>query len=290
VAGQGRSWIARRALACACLGALGLAPRVVVADPADAPARAIFDALRVGHDLEEIAAEAETSVAEPARQLPAADALLLRAAVATCFDPERLDALALDTFSAHLDPQYAPAALGWLERPETQSLLQRVAGPETTGMGSPAPGAAPDPEADAVARDALLLRFERESGHRARAERHAGLVFAAMLRAANPLLPPFQRYSDAEVDSMARTLRARLAAGRIDPAELRQRYAGIPSESLEEALAFLESPAGTWLRRELDAALERALVGAASATAAHLVGLLGDGAPRIPVEIARQTP
>jgi len=290
VAGQGRRLIARRALACACLGALGLAPRGGVADPAQGPARAIFDALRVGRELEEIAAEASTSVSEPANQLPPADALLLRATVATCFDPERLDTLALDTFAAHLDPDYAPAVLGWLERPETQSLLQRVVGPETSGLGEAA-GAAPDRDTDTVARDALLLRFERESGHSARAERHAALVFAAMLRAANPLLPPFQRYSDAEMDWMARTLRARLATGRIDPADLRQRYAGIPSESLEDALAFLESPAGSWLRRELDAALERALVGAASATAAHLVGLLGEGTPRIPVEIARlQTP
>src|SRR5215475_430356 len=87
VAGQGRRQIARRALACACLGALGLAPRLGLADPAPAPARAIFDALRVGRELEEIAADASTSVAEPASQLPAADALLLRAAVATCFDP-----------------------------------------------------------------------------------------------------------------------------------------------------------------------------------------------------------
>src|SRR5262249_49522526 len=153
------------------------------------------------------------------------------------------------------------------------------AGSETKALGEPAPDGNPDRAADEIARDALLLRFERVSGHSARAERHAGLVFAAMLRAANPLLPPLQRYSDAEMEEMGRALRARLATGRIDPAELRQRYAGISSESLEDALAFLESPAGSWLRRELDAALERALVGAASATAAHLVGLFGDGAP-----------
>jgi len=270
---------------------VGLAPHASIAEPAKAPARAIFDALRMDRELEEIATEASTSVAEPASQLPPADALLLRTAVATCFDPERLGALALDTFTAHLDPDYASAALGWLERPETRRLLQRVAVPKARGLGEVAPGAVSERETDSVARDALLLRFERESGHSARAERHAALVFAAMLRAANPLLPPFQRYSDEEMDWMARTLRTRLAAGRIDPAELRQRYAGIPSESLEGALAFLESPAGTWLRRELDAALEHALVGAASATAAHLVGLFGDGAPRIPVEIARvQTP
>jgi len=290
VAGQGRRRIGL-ALAWASLGALGLAPQIVVADPARAPARAIFEALRVGRELEEIAAEASTSVAEPASQLPPADAFLLRTAVATCFDPQRLDSLAIDTFAAHLDPVYAPAALAWLERPETQSLLQRVAGPEAGGRGGPASGATSDHEVDTVARDALLLRFERESGHSARAERHAGLVFAAMLRAANPLLPPLQRYSDAEMDGLARALRARFASGPIDPVELRQRYAGISSESLEHALAFLESPAGAWLRRELDAALERALVGAASATAADLVGLLGNGPPRAPVEIARlQTP
>jgi hypothetical protein len=285
VAGQGRRRIARRALAWACLGALGLAPRVGSADPAGA--RAIFDALHVGRELAEIAAEASTGVAEPASQLPPADALLLRSAVATCFDPERLAALAIDAFSAHLDADYAPKALAWLERPETQSLLQRVAGPESSALADADPGATSDRDADAIARDALLLRFERQSGHAARAERHAALVFAAMLRAANPLLPPFQRYSDAEVDALGRTLRARLAAERVDPAELRQRYVGIRSESLEDALAFLQSPAGTWLRRELDAALERALVGAASATAAHLVGLLGNGEPRIPLEIAR---
>jgi hypothetical protein len=285
VAGQGSSRIARRALAWAILGALGLAPRMGLADPSDA--RAIFAALHVGRELEEIATEASTSVAEPASQLPPADALLLRAAVATCFDPARLTSLAIDTFSAHLDAKYAPAALDWLERPETQSLLQRAAGPETSAQAGPERGAGAERDSETVARDALLLRFERQSGHAARAERHAALVFAAMLRAANPLLPPFQRYSDAEVEALGKSLRARLAEGHVDPAELRQRYAGISSESLEDALAFLESPAGTWLRRELDAALERALVGAASATAAHLVGLLGNGEPRIPLEIAR---
>jgi len=135
------------------------------------------------------------------------------------------------------------------------------------------------------ARDILLLRFERQGGLADRAQRHAALVFAAMLRSANPLLPPLQRYSASEVDLLTHALRDRIAAEPLDRAELRRRYAGVPSDELESALAFLDSPAGAWLRRELDTALERALVVAARATAAHLAGALGSGT-RVPLLVA----
>jgi hypothetical protein len=148
-------------------------------------------------------------------------------------------------------------------------------------------GAEAQQRADAGARDALLLRFEQRGGHAGRAQRHAALVFAAMLHAANPLLPPLQRYSPAELDALTRALREQVGARPSDPAELRRRYAGVPSAELAAALAFLESPAGDWLRRELDLALERALVAAANATAAHLVGSLEPGAPHVPLLVAQ---
>ncbi len=130
--------------------------------------------------------------------LPPADALVLRAAVAAYFEPTRLGALALDTFSERLDAGYAPAVLGWLERPQTQDLLTRATAGAAT---SSEPGRAGSRD-EVRARDALLLRFERRGGHAGRAQRHAALVFRAMLRSANPLLPPLQRYSASEVDRL----------------------------------------------------------------------------------------
>jgi len=252
------------------------------AEPADPQARAIFDALHVELELTDIAAQAVASVEEPASLMPPGDALVLRDAVAAYFEPSRLRALALETFSERLDAGYAPAALDWLERPQTQDLLRRTTAQAPT---SDARRGVSAPDDEMRARDILLLRFERQGGLADRAQRHAALVFAAMLRSANPLLPPLQRYSASEVDLLTHALRDRIAAEPLDRAELRRRYAGVPSDELESALAFLDSPAGAWLRRELDTALERALVVAARATAAHLAGALGSGT-RVPLLVA----
>jgi hypothetical protein len=269
-------------MACVGVGALWLTSTDAAAEPADAQARAIFAALHVERELTDIAAQAVASVEEPASVLPPADALVLRAAVAAYFEPTRLGALALETFSERLDADHAPAVLGWLERPQTQDLLTRATGGAVTRSE---PGRADARGDEARARDALLLRFERRGGHAGRAQRHAALVFAAMLRSANPLLPPLQRYSASEVDRLTHALRDRIAAEPLDRLELRRRYARVSTTELEAALAFLESPAGAWLRRELDAALERALVVAARATAAHLAGSL-EPAPRNPLLVA----
>lgn len=275
--------IAKIAAACVGVGALALASLPAAAEPADPQARAIFAALHVELELVDIAAQAQASVEGPASLLPPSDARVLRDAVAAYFEPTRLGALALETFSARLDAAFAPAALGWLARPETQDLLTRAA-----------PGAAERAERDDVeahagdlrARDELLLRFEERGGRASRAQRRAALVFAAMLRSANPLLPPLQRYSASEVELLTHALRDRFAAEPPDRRELRERYAGVSSQELAAALAFLESPAGAWLRRELDSALERALVAAARATAAHLAATLGSGPPRAPLLVA----
>lgn len=282
MSGRGHGGIARLAAACVGVGALWLASVDAAAEPADAQARAIFAALHVERELTDIAAQAVASVEEPASLLPRADALVLRAAVAAYFEPSRLGALALDTFSERLDADYAPAALGWLERPQTQDLLTRATGGAVT---SSEPGRAGMRADEVRARDELLLRFERRGGHAGRAQRHAALVFAAMLRSANPLLPPLQRYSASEVDQLTHALRDQIEVEPLDRVELRRRYAEISTEELSAALVFLESPAGAWLRRELDAALERALVVAARATAAHLVGSL-EPAPRVPLLVA----
>lgn len=281
--GSGRGGIGRIVAACAGVGALSLATLAAGAEPAKPQARAIFDALHVERELTDIAAQAVASVEEPASLLPPADALVLRAAVAAYFEPTRLGALALDTFSARLDADHARAALGWLERPETQELLRRASAGADAGAGRSAGAAQGDEPHE---RDALLLRFERRGGLAGRAQRHAALVFAAMLRSANPLLPPVMRYSTSEVDLLTHALRERIEAAPLDRQELRRRYAGVASDELEDALAFLESPAGAWLRGSLDGALERALVAAARATAAHLAGELGSGAPRVPLLVA----
>lgn len=281
MSGQGGGGVARHAqvswLACALL----LAAHAASAEPAEPEARAIFDALHVELELEQIARQAAESVAAPARLLPPADGILLRSAVAACFDSRALAARALDTFSARLDAGHAKAALRWLARPETRELLTRV----DARASEPGPDATLG--ATSLRREALLLRFERRSGRAARSARHAALVFGAMLRAANPLLPPVQRYSAEELAALQSGLQQRFALAPLDASELRRRYAGIPSRGLEQALAFLESPAGAWLRRELDAALERALVRAARATAAQLVGSLDPGVPPAPLQMAR---
>jgi len=221
-------------------------------------------------------------VAAPASQLPPADALLLRAAVTTCFDAQRLGALALVSFSERLDAGYAEAVLDWLARPETRELLARA----TWEPAEPATRVAAV-EPDTSGRDALLAHFDRRSGHAARAGREAALVFAAMLRAANPLLPPVQRYSADELDLLSSWLRSRFGSITADASLLRRRYAGISSQEIESTLAFLESPPGVWLQRQLDGALERALVRAARATAARLIGALGRGGRELPLQVAR---
>src|SRR5262249_30004006 len=76
-------------LACALLAGAGAAS----AQPPEAGAQKIFAALHLELELEDIAAEAHASVAEPLRGMPPGDALLLRSAIAGCFDPGALAAL-----------------------------------------------------------------------------------------------------------------------------------------------------------------------------------------------------
>jgi hypothetical protein len=279
VSGQGGGRSASLARASALAWALLALAGASHAQPPEAAARAIFSALQVELELADIAQEAHASVAAPLRALPPGDALLLRAAIEGCFDPEALASLALAAFSARLDAGHAQAALGWLERPETQQLLARSAEQETPSAGRRGAHAA-------ARRDALLLRFERHSGRAARSARHAELVFSSLLRAANPLLPPERRFRADEIDALLAAARGRFAPAAPDPAELRRRYAGISSRELESALAFLDSEAGVWLRGELDRALERALARAARTAAARLVGSLGGSEPPAPLLMA----
>lgn len=277
---------APRAIAGLCALAALAAPCVSWGDGSEPQASEIFRALRLERELKEISQAATAHIDASVRALPAADRLLLRAAVSAGFDPSAVQRLALDTFSARLDAGHADAALAWLARPETQGLLARAAaGPAPTRLD---PAADPRAE-DGPSRDALLRRFDRRNGRAARAEQDAVLVLAAMLRVANRLLPETQRYTPQEIQALLASQREQLAAAEPGPSALRERYQGIPTREIEQALAFLESPAGSWLRREVDHALERALVTAAEATAAHLVSTFGSGGAPTPLRMARNT-
>jgi hypothetical protein len=259
-------------------------PLAVWADGPDPDARAgeIFRALHLEQELREISHAASAGVDASARSLPAGDRALLRMAVAAGFDPEAVGSLALGSLSERLDAEHAAAALAWLSRPGTQVLLRRSL--------LPAPPIALDEGRDAEDgpdRDALLRRFDRRSGRSARTEKDAALVLAAMLRVANRLLPQEQRYSEPEIEALIAAQRASARGGYPERLGLRQRYAGIPTREIEAALAFLDSESGVWLRREVDRALERALLRAAEVTVAHLVTSFGSGGAPTLLRMAR---
>ena len=228
--GEGTSRGARlRSRACRALGC-GRRPRAP--SPPGAGARDLRRAPRRSRARRTSPRRPRASVAEPARLLPPGDALLLRGAVTACFDPERLAALALDSLLARLDTATRPQRSAGSSARRRRALLTRATA-EPRSRAARADGAraaAPEPP-----RDALLLRFERDSAvTRARGAATAALVFAALLRAANPLLPPLQRYSAGRARRAARAARDRFRPARpSDRSELRRRYAGIPSAELE---------------------------------------------------------
>jgi hypothetical protein len=282
VLGNGGRTFAPRAIAWLCALTALASPQVSRGDRADAQAGRIFHALQLERQLVEISRAATTSIDASARGLPPGDRLLLRAAVSAGFDPKAVRRLALERLSARLDGAHAEAALAWLARPESRALLDRAAAPTPMRLG---PSADPEVE-EGLRRDALLRRFDRQNGRAARAEKDAGLVLAAMLRVANRLLPPPQRYTPHEIETLLAAQRERLTPASPGAAALRERYRGIATREIETALAFFESPAGRWLQREVDRALERALVTAAEATAAHLVSSFGSGRPPVPLRMA----
>jgi hypothetical protein len=259
------------------------APALVHANDVDedACAQRVFAALDVSRELHEVASAAAASVASGARALPLGDATLLRAIVTAGFDPELLGARARDAFEAHCHDAPARGALAWLERPETRRLLARAS--ETDR--SPWLGAH---QLASRHRDALLRRIDRQLGRAAREERQARVVLRAMLQAANPMLPPLQRYTAAEIDDLLDWQQR--GRGNAEPTSaLRARYAGIATRELEAALGFLDGAEGAWLRRRLDAAISETLVRAARATAAELIEVFGTGVPAAPLRLALAT-
>jgi hypothetical protein len=261
------------ALAAACA-----IPHAARANESALRARRIFEAVGVAGELRDVADAAAASIAAGATSLPEADAALMRGIVAAGFDADRLTRRALASFREQCDSRHAAATLAWLERPETRALLARASELE----------AAPGARAAAASheRDVLLVGFDRRIGRASRSERHAALVLSAMLRAANPMLPSVQRYSEAEIEDLLAAQRRRAVRGaEADPA-LRARYAGIASAELTEAVRFLRGDSGRWLQVELDRALGQALVRAAEATAAELVEAFGDRVPAAPERVA----
>jgi hypothetical protein len=242
-------------------------------------AERIFAALGVERELREVADAAAASVASG--PVPKADARLMRAVVATGFDPELLRKHALAIFEENYDSAYAEAALAWLARPETRALLAHASGADLP-RGTDAEVVSPE-------RDELLRRLDLKLGRQARAERHADLVLEIMLRTANPLLPSVSRYTTAEIDALLAAQHQRAAHSEVETT-LRARYAGVATAEIRETVRFLESDPGLWLLPELDAALTRSLVRAAEATAAELVEVLGSGAPAAPLRTASVTP
>lgn len=283
---SGKRGTTRAVCAAGCVLASLWIARLAGAGELDPRAREIFAALHVELELQDIARSAVASLASPMSALPPGDGLLLRSAVESGFDPRSLSARALEVFSARLDAPHARAALAWLARPETQSLLARAAAADAGVAAAHADTMRSDGEGE-TRRDALLRHFDREAGRAARAERCAQLVFTALLRAANPWLPAWQRYSQAEIEDLLEGQREIAASTPGDAHGLRHRYAGIPTREIETAVAFLDSPSGAWLRHERDAAVEEALTRAARTTAASLVEAFGSGAPQTPLLVAR---
>jgi hypothetical protein len=128
-------------------------------------------------------------------------------------------------------------------------------------------------------RYALVGRVGRNTSASARAVQRASLVFGGMLTAGNATLPEAEQLTSPELEQRIAAQRAHLAAEyATDSRALDCAYRGVELETLRDAARFLDGEAGRWMLDSVDAALERALVLAAEATAVHIVRTFGAGA------------
>ena len=134
-------------------------------------------------------------------------------------------------------------------------------------------------EARGAERYALVGRVGRDTSASARAVQRASLVFGGMLVAGNAALPEAEQLTSPELEQMILAQRAHLAAEyATDSRALDCAYRGVDLETLREAARFLEGDAGRWMLDSVDAALGRALLLAAEATAVDVVQTFGEGA------------
>jgi hypothetical protein len=242
-------------------------------------ARGILAGFGMESEIEAIAQEAVAYLDAHRERIAPAHREPLRAVVYAGFRPETLYALTLDVLLERYEPRHAAAAAAWLERPETRQLLEQGRALD------PATGCRPRTPLHrwgrmrSVERYALVGRVGRDTSASARAVQRASLVFGSMLTAGNATLPEAEQLTSAELEQMILTQRARLAAEyATDSRALACAYRGVELATLRDAVRFLDGEAGRWMLDSVDAALERALVLAAEATAVHIVRTFGAGA------------
>ena len=269
----------------AALIALAAAPGPARAEPSAnlALAQGILAGFGMESEIEAIAQEAIAHLDAHQERIASSHREPLRAVVYAGFQPETLYALTLDAFLERYEPRHAAAVAAWLERPETRQLLER-------GRAfDPATGCRPRKPLHrwgrmrSAERYALVSRVGRDTSASARAVQRASLVFGGMLVAGNATLPETEQLTSPELEQMILAQRARLAAEyATDARALDCAYRGVDLETLREAARFLEGDAGRWMLDSVDAALGRALLLAAEATATHVVRTFGEGAQASP--------
>ena len=132
-----------------------------------------------------------------------------------------------------------------------------------------------------------MRQVARGTGAAGRSLRRATLVFSAMLVTGNELLPEERRYTDEELQLMIGSQRAALARQHaVDLRALHCAYRDVDTSVLRGAADFLSGPAGHWMRSSVDAAFERALLGAAESTAQRIVDTFGTSPPAAPLRTA----
>ena len=246
-------------------------------------AQGILSGFGMESEIEAIAQEAIAHLDARQERIAPSHREPLRAVVYAGFRPETLYALTLDAFLDDYEPQHAAAVATWLEQPETRRLLER-------GRAfDPATGCRPRTPLHkwgrmrSAERYTLVGRVGRETSASARAVQRASLVFGGMLVAGNATLPETEQLTSPELEQMILAQRARLAAEyATDSRALDCAYRGVDLETLREAARFLEGDAGRWMLDSVDAALGRALLLAAEATATHVVRTFGEGAQPSP--------
>lgn len=274
----------RRRAVCAAAAAMiafaaDLGPSRAESSANLALAQGILAGLGMDSEIEAIAQEAVAHLDAQRHRIAPEHREPLRAVVYEGFRPETLYTLTLDAFLEHYEPRYASAVASWLERPETRQLLER-------GRDfDPAAGCRPRRplhrwgRVRSAERYALATRVGRETSAPGRAVRRGSLVFGSMLVAGNAALPEFERFTDLELERMIAAQRAHLAAEYATGSRaLGCAYRGVDLATLRDAARFLEGDAGRWMLEAVDAALERALVLAAEATATQVVRTFGESA------------
>jgi hypothetical protein len=270
------------------MGAVAAALIAFAADPGTARAepganlalaQGILAGFGMDSEIEAIAQEAVAYLEAQREHIAPGHREPLRAIVKAGFRSETLYALTLDAFLERYEPRHAAAAAAWLERPETRQLLEQGRALDPATNCRPRTPLHRWGRMRSAERYALVGRVGGDTSASARAVQRASLVFGGMLAAGNATLPEAEQLTSPELEQMILAQHARLAAEyATDSRTLDCTYRGVDLETLREAARFLEGDAGRWMLDSVDAALGRALLLAAEATAVHVVRTFGEGA------------